>query len=459
MIVSAAGIEMTDPTTTQRTRIRPMLSPMKMSIRSSFIVFFALFLPLFRSSTTTSAWLPQLPENIGRRGVLGSFASVTTGILTASKLEPSDQLVAPDLFSSQRVRLLPPSPSLPSSSFDAYYITPVENNIRSKLDKIDNKRFLNELTAHSGGSIWLGEHHNSLSDHNFQAAVIREVHQERKKHRRSRDTPMAVGLEQVQSQFQPILDAYTSGKISIDDMKFMVQWDRRWSWSFDNYKKIFEVAKDLGIRLLALNVDSEDLVLVEKGGYPGLPIKQLHKYIKDPVGFADFAQTGEFKTYNDYVIKPSYELHQRLGLLQYTVTGEQMESEMTFGRFLSGRLLWDEGMASKAFSWCASNPDGLLIGLVGADHVKFENGVPGRFSRMARSKQMDTGCTTVVINPTLIDSRPMGTVSRIPTSDSAEYPERITLQLRYTKGAGGQSPPDNSGRDGVLSFSNYVVVT
>lgn len=134
-----------------------------------------------------------------------------------------------------------------------------------------------------------------------------------------------------------------------------------------------------------------------------------------------------------------------------------MESEMTFRRFLSGRLLWDEGMASNAFSWCTENPQGLLVGLVGADHVKYKYGIPGRFSRMASSKEMDTECTAVVINPTLIDSRPSGSVSHIPSSDSAEFPERVTLQLRYSK-AGDNLPPTNN-PDGVLSFSDYVVVT
>ena len=93
---------------------------------------------------------------------------------------------------------------------------------------------------------------------------------------------MAVGLEQVQTQFQPILDDFVDGKLSLNEMKSMVQWDQRWTWSFENYREIFVVAKELGIRLLALNVDSEDLVLVEKGGYPGLPTRQLHKYIRDP---------------------------------------------------------------------------------------------------------------------------------------------------------------------------------
>ena len=136
-----------------------------------------------------------------------------------------------------------------------------------------------------------------------------------------------------------------------------------------------------------------------------------------------------------------------------------MESEMSFRRFLSGRILWDEGMASQAFAWCEDNPGGLLVGLVGADHVKFQNGIPGRFSRMAK-QLMD--CTTVVINPTLIDSRPSGSVASIPGSDSAEYPDRITLQLRYVQDGTEVNPKTGlpyGHTGGVLPFSDYVVVT
>lgn len=403
------------------------------------------------------AWLPSLPENISRRGAFKKLASITAGFVTATKIDEPKASIAAEGNALSFKNIRSRSPDSESSSFDAYYLTRVENFIRSKLDKIDSQEFLSQMATHPGGSVWLGEHHNSVSDHNFQAMLIREVHKERQQHRHLKHTPMAVGLEQVQTQFQPILDDFVDGKLSLKEMKSMVQWDQRWTWSFENYREIFVVAKDLGIRLLALNVDSEDLVLVEKGGYPGLPTRRLHKYIRDPIGFADFAKAVEFKTYTDYVIKPSFELHQRLGLLQYTVMGEEMESEMTFGRFLSGRLLWDEGMASSAFSWCADNPQGLLIGLVGADHVKYEYGIPGRFSRMAKTKELETECTAVVINPTLIDSRPSGSVSNIPSSDSAEYPERITLQLRYSKASNDAPPSDND--EGVLSFSDYVVVT
>ena len=94
---------------------------------------------------------------------------------------------------------------------------------------------------------------------------------------------------------------------------------------------------------MALNVDSEDLGLVESGGFPNLPRDRLQKYIIDPAGFAQFASNPYYKSYVDYVISPSYDLHQSMGILKTTITGLQLEEDMSFSRFFSGRILWDEG--------------------------------------------------------------------------------------------------------------------
>jgi uncharacterized iron-regulated protein len=58
---------------------------------------------------------------------------------------------------------------------------------------------------------------------------------------------MAIGLEQVQVQFQPALDDYVSAKISVEKMKELVQWETRWTWPFDNYRPIFETCRELRI--------------------------------------------------------------------------------------------------------------------------------------------------------------------------------------------------------------------
>lgn len=136
-------------------------------------------------------------------------------------------------------------------------------------------------------------------------------------------------------------------------------------------------------------MDSEDLSLVEVGGLSNLKAGNpaaLKSYLPDPKGFAAFGQTTAFKEYVDYIIKPSYTMHQNMGILRTTITGEQLESDMSFRNFFSGRVLWDEAMATSSARWLLSQTlkgnDPLLVGLVGNDHVKFGCGVPARCARL-----------------------------------------------------------------------------
>ena len=177
-----------------------------------------------------------------------------------------------------------------------------------------------------------------------------------------------------------------------------------------------------------------------------------HRY-----GFAEFTKPMQFRTYVDYVIRPSYDLHKAMGLLQYTISGQKLDEQMPFRNFFSGRILWDEAMASGANAWTAANPGGLMIGLVGADHVKFQDGIPGRYVRMAGDTR---DCISVMLNPTLIDTSPPGTVGGIADSDSSQRPYEINLQLRYVKDD-TMSPdwalPSNTG--GVLPLADYIVIS
>ena len=111
---------------------------------------------------------------------------------------------------------------------------------------------------------------------------------------------MSVGLEMVQIKFQPVLDAYISKQVSAQEMYEQVEWEKRWSWSFENYLPIFEACRELNIPLIALNVNTEDLNKVEEGGLPNLPRDRMQQYISDPNGFAMFASSSYYKTYVDY---------------------------------------------------------------------------------------------------------------------------------------------------------------
>jgi len=265
----------------------------------------------------------------------------------------------------------------------------------------------------------------------------------------------------VQLHFQPILDAYISKQISDEELKHQVEWEKRWSWSFEGYLPIFQTCREYNIPLIALNVDSEDLGLVEAGGLPALSREKIQKYIPDPNGFAEFARNTYYKTYVDYVISPSYELHKEMGILRRTITGQILEEDMPFARFFSGRILWDESMASNAYKWIMNNPGGLICCLVGADHVKFTGGITGRFQRLAQDQRLD--CTSVILNPTLIDTRPSGSVSMLSNlAVLASGPNDLTLQLRYLKeGVDVRSEesrlPESTG--GVLALADYLVLS
>lgn len=159
------------------------------------------------------------------------------------------------------------------------------------------------------------------------------------------------------------------------------------------------------------------------------------------------------------MIRPSYDLHKAMGLLQYTISGQKLEQDMSFRNFFSGRILWDESMASMANAWTAANPGGLMIGLVGADHVKYNDGIPGRYTRMAGDER---DCTSLILNPTLIDTTPAASVGGIVNSDSSQYPDKIVLQLRYLKDNVDDTSVERtlpSSTGGVLALADYIIIS
>merc|ERR1719174_1122630 len=233
-------------------------------------------------------------------------------------------------------------------------------------------------------ALYLGEHHNSLRDHLLQADILKALRRSEPKRR------MAVGLEAIQRRFQPV----------------------------------FEAAKQNNFELLALNADSEDLGVVEMSGLAGLPNTTLAKYIPDRRVFADFTNTTAFREYIAYVVAPSYRSHKEMGILRQTISGQQLKEDMPFKNFYSGRMLWDNSMANTGAAWTRQNPSGLLVSIVGADHVKFGGGVPNRYA-YAAGLDLDK-VRTVILNPSAGD-----TAGPQLETLKADAPVPLTLQIRF----------------------------
>jgi uncharacterized iron-regulated protein len=436
------------------------------------VALFGVVIVLHSNDQRTTTLAMKLQPSVDRRHVLQSAVLGASSLLSQEWMIPKPPRAASSSGtlstdgSSFAAAAVAAAAAGDKARFEVYQVFPdASAKLNPTLAAVDSLPSFATKT----GALWLGEHHNSVRDHNLQAKILRGIHLERQKETATTGgtRTTAIGLEQVQVKFQPVLDDYVSGKISAATMRQRVEWETRWSWPFAGYEPIFQVAREFQIPLLALNVNSEDLAVVEKKGLPGLSPALLESYIVDRSGFASFARTRSFSSYVDYVIRPSYEIHQSLGLLKRTNTGEMLDAEMPFRTFLSGRLLWDEAMACRAHAWTLQNPSGLLVGLVGADHVKFQNGIPARYARLAAAaatgEAATSDCITVLLNPTLIDTRPPGTVE-MDVGAGSSRPDLITLQLRYyndgidIKTATPEMLALPSSTGGVLPLADYLVI-
>jgi hypothetical protein len=422
-------------------------------------------------STTKNILQPLAFHNAGplsRRNLVdAAVQTVGAGVLAISLPSPAVAKIATSEAETYKVYQIFPDASAKLSP----YMKAVEpaKFLQNKIFNSQKQQVRQNKNSAKGGVVWLGEHHNAKRDHDLQAHFIENIYKERKAmSRNGKDAPkLAIGLEQIQVQYQSYLDDFIQGTITEEEMRIGCEWETRWSWPFENYRSVFTLAQKLKIPLIALNVNSEDLAKVEVDGFKGLDRKIGRKYKKDPAGFMEFIKQASYKTYSAYVIEPSYDLHKEMGILKTKIAGQ----DMSFLNFFSGRVLWDEAMAGNAYQWTKENEGGVLVGLIGADHVKFEKGVVGRYQRLIdkdkdkndiKSSANDTMNVSVLLNPTLIDTRPSGSADAYRNAYSSAFPDQLTLQLRYLKDdvnllSADRSLPSNTG--GVLSLADYIVVS
>lgn len=367
-------------------------------------------------------WLPLSATTALSAGGAGSRRGAATTAAAPSTLQ---SLHAAELFTVETESSPKPSPRVQRTSLDTLL-----------------------QTCHSKRAVFLGEHHDAPSDHLLQAALIRAV-------RPSRGA-MAIGLEAVQWRFQPALDAYVAGELSENELEAAVQWRTRWAWPFEACAPIFRACRELTAAglptpLLALNADSEDWARVVQGGFPSLERTALSRYVPDAQGFSSFGGTAAFETYVSSTVRPSYET-QPMRISRRTPDGQQLELDIPFPNFFLGRLLWDEAMASAAAAWCTAHPRGLLVGLLGTEHVKFGCGVPGRCGRQIGGIG---AVATVLLNPTAADTTDAAPLARALRSDGRVDFAGYTLQLRFAAADGDGAPPvlDAAASDRVAAFA------
>ncbi len=208
--------------------------------------------------------------------------------------------------------------------------------------------------------IYLGEIHDSTTDHPDQLAILEHLYQQK-----SRATPpLAIGLEMFQKPFQPIIDQYLAGKISEKQLVERTEYKKRWGWPWENYAPLLRFAKARQIPVIALNTPIEILRKVSKGGLDSL----------QPADFQYIPPATEIDksnlVYRDLILE-SYQQHK----------AQAVATSPDFDRFYTAQLLWDETMAATTAEFYQQYPKTQLVVIAGQAHIRYGYGIPSRVAR------------------------------------------------------------------------------
>ena len=146
--------------------------------------------------------------------------------------------------------------------------------------------------------VLVGEHHSNISHHEAQVDVIRTL--------KESGGQVAVGLEMFRSDSQQALDRWVAGNIGEED--FLAIFYDNWGYSWENYRVIFDYARENKIPLIGLNVSRDITRQVSRQGFASLN--------KDQKGKLSNIACRVDKEYMDY-IKKAFGGHAH-GCLLYT---------------------------------------------------------------------------------------------------------------------------------------------
>ncbi len=213
---------------------------------------------------------------------------------------------------------------------------------------------LDEIIQKISGTpiIYVGERHTNYEEHKIQLDIIMSLYEKGKK--------FAIGMEMFQRPFQKVLDDYISGTISEKEFLKNSEYFKRWQFDYNLYREITEFAKAKNIPIIALNLRSEIIEKVSRGGLDSLT-EEERKEIPEDMDMTDEDYKNRLKE----------------------IFGQHEKSESkNFDYFYQSQILWDETMAHSINEFLKERPDHQMIVLAGVGHIMHSSGIPKRVFRL-----------------------------------------------------------------------------
>jgi len=203
--------------------------------------------------------------------------------------------------------------------------------------------------------VYVGERHRIVRHHEVQARLVKEL--------AAKDIPLVVGLEQLETFQQPIVDRFNRGELDFDQLAKEAAWGKRWN-NYEQYRPILEAAQKAGAPVLALNARAEVVRKVFRGG-------GVDKLAKE-----DRSQLPKKMQLDD----PTYTKLLRMILMVHMAVEED-----TLRAMAEAQISRDETMAQTIADFLKSKrgKGRTAIVICGSGHVNYGLGIPDRIrSRM-----------------------------------------------------------------------------
>lgn len=204
--------------------------------------------------------------------------------------------------------------------------------------------------------VLLGEHHDRMAHHRWQAQVIAGL--------LARRRAVVVGFEMFPRRAQPVLDRWVDGALDVPTFLADVDWDGVWGFPARLYLPLFELARANRLPMAALNVDRMLVARVAREGWSAIPEAE-----REGVGTPAPAT-------------PAYAafLAETFGAHGH---GRSADADPAAAqRFVEAQLTWDRALAEGLATAAARHPDAVVIGVMGSGHLERGFGVPHQLAAL-----------------------------------------------------------------------------
>jgi uncharacterized iron-regulated protein len=257
--------------------------------------------------------------------------------------------------------------------------------------------------------ILVGEEHTSLEQKLFHEALLRDL--------AARTSNLVLGMEFFQRQDDPVLARWSAGELDDDQLLSEVGWYDRGGYRFDYYAPVMHAARELGVKVVGLNVDRDIVREVNRGGLAGLSQTQ-----RSEVGPVDVGGSDQHR----YLIARYF--GETVGLLP----------PEWFENMYAAQCVWDVVMARSILSHLRDGETMMVI--VGSGHVAFDLGI---------SRRLDAERVAAGLEPlSVVTFSPVEAPAPDPDGDPHGHP---------MSAHGGGAPADKPGQF-VRSLADIVGV-